>query len=339
MSITVAIVTARKNEHTSYDKWMLIKNAYFGGNDKWSNGDIELILNENGRPIKQLSGEFGYLLSVALRNNDIINHTDYQLRLLDIQTVKPDKVIIVNRCLTDDIIDGIETEYSFDVDYIVPKISKKELESNNLSCMFSQNHLVRNNLIPYGCSDKNTAIIACETDNLIILDDCCLPTPGLVEATAKTCERGNILLIGHRKIHLPTENNSKIFHSESNWGTVDGRNVFGIFGIPLKYIIEVNGFNEQLDGNTGNLDVELKKRMDIYAKSNGIRYEISNFAKVYEIEHVNPWENERNNTYNYCNLHNLIDYKAFGINIKKIRDDYLLKNKLVEIEEDSDGEN
>jgi len=127
-------------------------------------------------------------------------------------------------------------------------------------------------------------------DWLLMLDDSILPGFALCEHAMRTCEQGKILLIGHRALYLPTDDRDHVEAANSNWrvGAQDGR-VFGIWAMPLRYILAVNGFNTNLDGNRGQWDVELRHRMDMYTHNVGVEYEIVEGARTYEIEHGYPW--------------------------------------------------
>jgi hypothetical protein len=97
-------------------------------------------------------------------------------------------------------------------------------------------------------------------------------------------------MLGHRKYYLPTETCPSVEFAEANSAIDCPRPVFGIFGVPSKYALEINGKNTAFDGAfRSNLDLEFKERMDRYLRMRGCSYEVHRCATVYEIEHSAPW--------------------------------------------------
>jgi hypothetical protein len=161
-----------------------------------------------------------------------------------------------------------------------------------------------------------------------MLDDCCLPGFGLVEAAFQACEQNHILLVGHQQMYLKDDD---VDIARANWSSVmftipvdeakKHRRVFGIWAMPLSHILAVNGFNTQLDGDRGGLDLELIERMDRYVKAQDLRYAMSNCARVYEIGHEMPWEKDcRNDEETLKHLPPGWGFKAPGPSLKQIRE-------------------
>ena len=310
--ITVAIATGRSLEDTHYEKWMDIRRAFL----------------DRQFQSKYLNGEFGALLAAVL-DEKLDYHIEYQLRALEKGTRQPDRVIIVDRSRRD--IGGAEY-----VDYygsrdramvVEPMVSPRELEllpASALCCSLSK----RSNKVAMGCSDKNTAIALCETEYLLMLDDCCLPGFGLVQAAYNACEAGHILLVGHQQMYAKEQ---VIEVAQANW--IDGdaktysvkeaketRRVFGVWAMQLSHILAVNGFNTTLDGTRGGLDLELLERMDRYAAASELEYEVSPNARIYEIGHTHPWSKPSRSDEDWRGkLPPGWGFKAPGISLKKIR--------------------
>lgn len=297
MKISVAIVTARRLEDTSYEQWREIRNRF--------------LARKLSDP--HLVGEFGAMLA-AMYDGKVDHHSDYQMRLLSKGTRRPDEVVVVDRLgpryaplrWEDD-----AEELAFPVRQLQPQVGAAELASDPacVAAPFSDSCL-RSNKVSYGCSDKNTALLACKGDVIVMLDDCCLPSFGLIEAVqqafegdvwTKTLNDKVILLIGHRKVYAPPEAGGGVTVADANWAdepTVGNvataqtwRRVFGIFAAPVETLLAVNGFNVDLDGGRGGLDEELLCRMDRYAATKEISYAMHPAARVYEIEHAMPWAN------------------------------------------------
>jgi hypothetical protein len=311
--ITVAIATGRDNEDTHYEKWMEVRRRFL---------DREL-------QSKHLNGEFGALLAGVL-DEKFDYHIEYQLRALALGTRQPDRILVVDRCRDD--IGGAE----YIDDYrnpgrgmiVEPMVSPRELEfllGSSLCCCLSR----RSNKVSMGCNDKNTAIALCETEYLLMLDDCCLPGFGLVEAAYKACEAGAILLVGHQQMHIEDD---QVEVAQANWPVDDGpafydvekakqlRRVFGVWAMSLSHILAVNGFNTQLDGTRGGLDLELLERMDRYARAQSLQYVVEPNARIYEIGHEHPWkeQNKREGDWKDA-LPSGWGFKAPGPNLKAIR--------------------
>ena len=298
-SITVAIVTARDDGATTYAKWRAFRQAFLSRRSYQADG------KEYSVQSKYLRGEFGALLAVSfatpmeLRSAIEHHHVDHQVIALEAGTEMPEKILAVNRLERFQEI-GRDVAYPH-VRWVQPLLSPLEIERQPellISPMVAA--LPRAVDVSYGCSDKNTAIVLCQTDGLVMLDDCCLPSFGLVETARQVCREGNVLLIGHRKVFLPTEERPELDVAEANWTeqpqtlTVDEakrlRRVFGIWAMPLQLALELNGYNTKLDGFRGSDDIELLERMDRYmTQHTRLRYVVHPAARVYEIEHGNPW--------------------------------------------------
>jgi len=316
--ITVAIATGRVTADTHYEKWMAIRRAFL---------DREL-------KSKHLNGEFGALLAAVL-DEKLDDHVEYQIRALEKGTRQPDRIIIVDRCKAD--LQGMEYYGPDGCSVIVePMVSPRELEllpAAALCCPLSK----RSNKLSMGCNDKNTAIALCETEYLLMLDDCCLPGFGLVQAAFKACEAGGILLVGHQQMYVEQQlkwADTKIEVAQANWPVDDGpafydvekakelRRVFGVWAMSLSHILAVNGFNTTLDGDRGGLDLELLERMDRYAKAQSLQYVIDPNALIYEIGHEHPWKKQSRSDENWREkLPAGWGFKAPGPSLKAIRKD------------------
>jgi len=316
--LTVAIVTARRNEDTHYDKWRDIRRAFL-------DRDLQS---------KHFNGEFGALLAAVL-DEELDNHIAYQLAALAKGTRQPDRVIIVDRARDD--IGGAEYFEYFDGHgrgvAVEPMVSPRELEliPGSALCPSLPD---RSRKASMGCNDKNTAIALCETEYLMMLDDCCLPGFGLVAAAFRACEAGRILLVGHQQMYVdqqPAWADTNIEVAQANWihgkGEVysvaqakETRRVFGVWAMPLKHILAVNGFNTTLDGDRGGLDLELLERMDRYATASDVEYAVEPNARIYEIGHEHPWSKEsRSDDDWHEKLPPGWGFKAPGPSLKEIR--------------------
>lgn len=291
--LTVAVTTARHNDEIRYPAWgELAREALLGK------------LRDS-----YMTGEWLALCAALRCFPPVQHHVFHQLRALALGTRLPDHVLVIDRTLGDRDHDWAameqaldEEDYPFEVTWVQPQVGPAELAAyphlsmHGAVCMLpgpSWSFLPRRDRsVPYGNSDKNTALLLCKTDWLMMLDDSILPGFGLCSHAARVCEQGRILLIGHRALYLPTAERNDIEVSNSNWrvGAQDGR-VFGIWAMPLKYMLGVNGFNVNLDGQRGQWDVELRHRMDMYVDNvGGVEYEIVDGARSYEVEHDYPWQ-------------------------------------------------
>lgn len=287
-TICVAIVTARDNEHTSYDRWRGLRRAFLARAAEWADpaSSVALPLWAGDRCLQSvLTSEFGSLLTACLNDPCAHSHVEYQLRALELQTQAPDDVLVVSRYAWPDFFsDGPPG-----VRWVAPMLSDKEAAEYPLSRVATTLEVNRTHPTSFGCADKNTALVLNRCDFLVMLDDCCLPGPGLVEAVYKACAAGDVMLLGHQKVSF---DGASLRIATSNWdpAALDlERNVFGIFAAPMDVILGVNGWNTTLDGSVGDLDVELKFRMDAYLRMRGRSYVGSRAARVYEIDHDTPW--------------------------------------------------
>jgi hypothetical protein len=311
--ITVAIVTARANEHTSYKQWRSLRNAFLSGQPEWhTEGLPPIALGDPDRRNKYLSGEFGALLGACLATPAKHHHIEYQLRALELQTRRPDHVMIISRVPWPG---NLLPRWSRgEVSWIEPMVSTRELEAWPESAFtYFEN---RRTDLSFGCNDKNTAIVACRTPYLIMLDDCCLPGFGLVEAGMKACEENHVMLFGHRKVYLPSQDNPNLAIADANFTLQDKRGVFGIWAAPVEHLLAINGFNTALDTSRGGLDEELKLRMDRYMQMRSLGYTTHSSARVYEIEHEHPWDTTDRDWQELCPD----GFWAPGPNLKSIRE-------------------
>jgi hypothetical protein len=272
--MTVAIITARENSDTHYDRWREWYLNYIreGGNSK--NVNLEM------------------MSTFTVLTHPAHCHVEYQLRALQNQTRRPDEVLVVSR-----IPFTYETSWGGWVSWAEPILSAREVRENPLSGLLCHADLEdvpgrRQRSVPMGCSDKNTALLLCRTEYLLVLDDCCLPGPGLVEAAYRACSEGKVFLPAHRQLYLPTADRPYIEIADANTDLVCGHLVMGIWAAPVIYFLDINGWNTDLDGKRGGLDQELKIRMDRYLEMRDGDYAISSRARVYEIGHEYPWGNE-----------------------------------------------
>jgi len=273
--VSVAIVTARRDEDTTYEEWRSLRKAFLAGASSWGELDLQ------GPSRKVLTGEFGGLLMACL-GSPARHHVEYQLRALALQTTPPDEVLIVSRRkVPPELCDG----WPFPVNISEPLLSEAELRlvpNAAVSLLFEDE--LRCTEHSFGCADKNTAVVLARSPNLVMLDDCCLPGPGLVEAVHDTvCKDGCILMLRHRQLYRTLE------VADANEDLAVGHVVFGIFASPVKYLLDVNGWNQALDGQRSGLDAELKLRMDRYTRMREVSYVTHPAARVYEIEHSYPW--------------------------------------------------
>lgn len=272
--ITVAIVTARDTDETGYAAWR----------------DWYLSYIRDGGPSKNVSAEM--LSTFMSLLHPVKHHVDYQIRALMNQTRMPDEILVVSRVPHPDV-DFLPDS----VVWVEPMLSSRELELNPTAGMLCHPDLEdvpgrRERGVSLGCSDKNTVLVLCKTEYLMVLDDCCLPGPGLVEAAYRSCQEGKVLLPAHRQLYYPTEDRPYVEIADANTDLAAGHLVMGIWAAPLKFFLDINGWNTDLDGCRGGLDLELRVRMDRYLEMRGGGYDIFSRARVYEIGHDYPWGKE-----------------------------------------------
>jgi len=317
--VTVAIVTARQNTDTTYDKWRELRSRVLGA--------------EAGPDFHHVNGEFKALVAACL-GSEARSHVEYQLRALALQTVKPSRVLIVSRhpypeipfddrrdrdafqeVIPDEL---LSVNYGLNVRWVEPLYSTYELERAPFSAATHLTRQARSTAGSFGCSDKNTALVLCRTKHLVMLDDCCLPGFGLVEAALKACSQGKVLLLKHKAFYLPTAERTSVEMSDANTDLDVGHIVFGVFAAPVQFLVDINGWNTKLDGQRGGLDECLKLRMDRYVKMRELEYVLDPAATVYEVEHGYPWPKEELSP----DWQALVPegYKAPGPNLHPIRD-------------------
>lgn len=187
---------------------------------------------------------------------------------------------------------------------------------------FHERHFIdnreRRRNVAYGCTDKNSAIISAPPDTtaLLMMDDCCFPLPGLCEIADNVCAAGDILLINYYRIRVLDSPPYFDFSFNNSWD----HPVFGIWAMPLEYILDVNGFNMELDGLRGQLDVELWHRVKLYAESRDIKFRRHPKAAVFEIEHSMPWgDHSRAALQTFSKGHRANNY---DINLRDARERY-----------------
>lgn len=243
-TVTVAIVTARTGDQIAYDE--LHKRRR------------ELLLSPD------TPGELRAFVSALFQgNDDVLHHVDYQLRALALGIDQPDEVLVIDRHLNPALSvpntfsdSGDDSPYPFPVSYHPPQVSKLELTGNGCLPPFS-----RASGVPLECNDKNTAILLCRTDVLVMLDDACLPGIGLVTKAREVCAEGAVLAFGHRKLIF----DEKLTWSEANWmcaGAPEERTPFGIWAAPLGVLLDVDGLCEALDGRRYHTDIDFRRRVE-----------------------------------------------------------------------------
>lgn len=313
--ITVAIVTGRRNEDCRYEEWRSLRNAFLSGRPEWvREGVPPLDLGAPQRRHPYLGGEFGAVMTTVFAGEPPPHHTGYQVRALALQTRLPDEVLIVSRGHDpneDWDLDG----WPFPVRRLEPLISPRELELHPELCGMHLSTAPRSTKDSFGCSDKNTALVACRTENMIMLDDCCLAGPGLVEAALAACTDRKVLFIRHRQLRLPTAESPVLAVADANDNLEQAHTVLGIWAAPISVFLAINGWNTDLDEQRGGLDAELKQRLDNYARMADIEYVVDPVARVYEIEHDYPWGMTRND-----DPAPAVGYGAPGPSLRKIRD-------------------
>jgi hypothetical protein len=311
--ITVAIVTARDNEDTTYDTWRDLRNAFLRGDDTWTHGSIKLPLGTPERRNKHLCGEFGALLTACLAT-PAEHHVEYQLRALTLQTRPPEHVFVVSRLPEPE---GFSDRWP-GVQWESPMLSPRELElaPEAAAAPLGFEDGLRPRRRSLGCTDKNTTLLLCRTEHMVVLDDCCLPSPGLVEVAYHACERRSVLFLRHRQLYLPTLERATLEVGDANTDLENGHVAMGIWAAPIRYFLAINGWNTELDGQRGGLDVELKQRLDIFARMKEIEYETSPYARVYELEHTYPWGKENH----HDDVTQPTGYRAPGPSLTQIRE-------------------
>lgn len=295
-TVTVAVVTARTSEQTSFDKWRQLRRAFL----------------DRQFQHKLVQGEFGALLACALAE-PASHHVNYQLRALSYGTRPPDQILVIDRHETEPhtylFQDSCSRHPETPIRWGPPMLSAKELALHPTAGMALWGTPRRTDT-SFGCADKNTAIALCKTDVLVMLDDCCLPGFGLVEAVADHFAREtrpSVMPLQHRKIYLTGEGPAfvtwKLEHTDANWteqvwhAPVSEarmmRRVLGVWAMPTSIIRdELDGYNTLLDGDRAALDEELMARCDRYLEAHGGSYLFNPSARLYEIDHDMPWKDQ-----------------------------------------------
>lgn len=319
--LTVAIVTARHEEEIRYPAWGELAREALRGNLR--------------DPF--LSGEW-LALCVALRLFPAVqHHVFHQLRALALQTRLPDRVLVVDRTLGSKCHSWPEMEraldeedYPFPVMWTQPQVGPDELGAHphlafhNAFCTAPPPSFTplpeRDRSFPRGNADKNTALVLCQTDWLMMLDDSILPGFTLCERAARACEQDTVLMIGHRALFLPTKARDYIEAADSNWNNSQDGRAFGIWAMPLRHVLKVNGFNTTLDGRRGAWDTELQRRMRTYANNVNIAFVTDPAARCYEIEHDYPWTQPARQL---DEMGETGSWSAPGPSLKKMRDAFI----------------
>jgi len=259
-AITVGIVTARKNEDTTYAAWRKLGLDFLRG--AWRD------------PV--MTGEWAALVASLRCFPPELHHVEHQLHALALQTRVPDEVIVVDRCFGAAAKLPPGRKWPFKVFWAQPLVWPMEAAAGVTT--------PRARTVCYGCADKNTIIALCQTEHLLVLDDCCVPGFALVEKALKVCESGRILLPQHRQLYLPKDGRAAA-SADSNTGP-GGHDVFGVWAMPLEFILNVNGLDTvNVDGKRGADDRDLKARMDLAS----VVYAYEPMARMYEVQHTYPW--------------------------------------------------
>jgi gamma-glutamylcyclotransferase (GGCT)/AIG2-like uncharacterized protein YtfP len=329
--ISVVICTARKTAETTYDAWLEVADKAFR--------------REIKSPI--LNGEFLALLAATKAWRPVPHHIFYQLIMLALGTQLPNEVIIVDRCLVDEDADMLadlidDMGLPFDVIWRQPLVFEQEMRDTphlasltaTLPTQVGPTFPIRSRAHPYMAADKNSGIVYCRTDNLILLDDCCLPGMALVETAADACERGKILMLQHKQLYLARGEQKEIDYAEANTDLKLGHRVAGIFAMPVKYPLAINGYNTKLDGQRYRIDEEFLARLDIYAQNTDVVYETSPSAVVYEIQHDIPWK-DRDGADGTIPV---TTWRADGPNLVTIRDSLLEEWRSARRDEEDEDE-
>ena len=300
MSITAAIVTARQTQDTTFAAWCKLREALFN--------QCPVTLAETTYAdfeSSALTMEFRELLLACLpAAASQEHHLVPSLRSLRLQTKLPDEILIIDRLfdLTSDqekaaIVASLQFPNTTKIQWLPPILSQEEnayREAAGIPFSWDWNGKA------FCCADKNTAVVKCQTDHLIMVDDCCLASPGLVYTANEVCNADKILLLGHAKVFLPNKDNPKVDFTVAHWLQSRGydetehknilRPVFGVWAMPLKFVLAVNGFNTKVvDTALCASDVELFARMGRYTDENKIKYVMRSSARLYEVEHAALW--------------------------------------------------
>lgn len=174
-------------------------------------------------------------------------------------------------------------------------------------------------LYPQGCADKNEAFLRCETEYIMLLDDCCIPDPACVELAYDACKAGNFAMLKHHKLYLPTEDRETVEVATANASLKSDRRVAGIFAAPLEYILDLNGYDERLDGQHALWDLEFLRRVDQYTFEKDIPYYYHPNMRVWEIEHDRPWKDIRNTPLTLADIP-YDGYRAKGRDLRWLRE-------------------
>lgn len=172
---------------------------------------------------------------------------------------------------------------------------------------------------PQGCADKNEAFLRCETEYIMLLDDCCIPDPACVELAYDACKAGNFAMLKHHKLYLPTEDRETVEVATANASLKSDRRVAGIFAAPLEYVLDLNGYDERLDGQHALWDLEFLRRVDQYTFEKDIPYYYHPNMRVWEIEHDRPWKDIRDTPLTLADIP-YEGYRAEGRDLRWLRE-------------------
>lgn len=294
MNVTVAFVTARRTHQTRFKEWCDVRRAVAL---RQLYGDVS--------PLGVLPGEFVSLIMMSCTSH-AASHLERQLIATQLGTEQPNHVLIVDRASNVFV-------RRWPVNYVVPTRGEPNKS--------------------YGCHDKNTAIMHAPDSILIMLDDCCLPSFGLIETVKTFFEdpgtENDVFMLGHQKIFLPKPEQPRFDVATANWVEAPTclspeeaqktRRVCGIWAMRLETILAVNGFNEKLDGGRNGLDEELMVRLDRYLTEKGGSYFFHPNARVYEIEHDMPWANAEADAKDWREHLPAEGYRAPGADLAALR--------------------
>jgi hypothetical protein len=256
-TVTVTIVTARTADQIDYG--MMHKHRE------------QLLLGPT------TPGELRALAAGVFQDDDVLHHTDYQLRALAMGADYPDEVLVIDRHA--ELLYDVDVScFPFPVRYYPPQVASFELIGRAVP------PFTRAKDTYLEASDKNTAALLCRSDILVMLDDACLPGVGLVHAAREVCAEGSVLVLGHCKTWFEED---RLQHSEANWMRTTApeegeRTPFGIFAMPLGVFLEVDGLRESYNGRRCPTDIDLLKRVRLYAPD---KLTCRRGAHVWEVPH------------------------------------------------------
>ena len=278
VKISVVLVTAREQSESFHDAWKEIADCVRKGRKC------------RYKPLSLVREPFRSLLLECVKP-DQQSFLEPTLESLRRQTFRDFEVVIVDyfaderRSITDRYKDDLEIKHIREKPTIWHELPEPNGFETPLRMKF-----------PSVCNARNTGIIVADGELLVFLDDNILLEPKTLETCWKWYEKGcGLKIIRHR---FNIDGNRILFEPAfkglSQYSEVfqKGSMVYSYRGawtnavaIPLEMELEVNGFNEDLDGVQGCDDIEHAIRLNNLAERIGGKMMLDVSAVAWELGH------------------------------------------------------